>query len=164
MIRPAEQHDRLAIGQVYAAAWKAAYRGIVPDAFLDSLTGENCAPVRPISGKNTLVYESGGLTAGVAHFGPGRNENSAMGELYSLYVLPQCWHCGAGSALFNGVLRRICEMQLNGLYLWTLRDNLRARAFYEKMGMRFSGEARMISIGGTEIPEVKYLYTGTIET
>ena len=40
VIRPATPEDALAIAAVHVDAWKAAYRGIVPDEFLDSLSIE----------------------------------------------------------------------------------------------------------------------------
>ena len=38
-IRPARPEDSEAIGRVHIAAWQAAYRGLMPDEFLDGLDG-----------------------------------------------------------------------------------------------------------------------------
>ena len=41
------------------------------------------------------------------------------------------------------------------MILWVLKDNLKARAFYEAMGGVLIGE-KMITIGGAELLEVAY--------
>lgn len=42
IVRPAtDGDDRLAIGQVYVDSWRAAYRGLIPQAYLDGLDARN---------------------------------------------------------------------------------------------------------------------------
>ena len=38
MVRPAELADAAAIARVHVDTWKSAYRGLLPEDFLDSLT------------------------------------------------------------------------------------------------------------------------------
>ena len=68
MIRSPMPSDLLSIGHVYCAAWKAAYKGIVPDDFLGGLTDESCAP-RSHRPDSALVCEENGKIIGVAAFG-----------------------------------------------------------------------------------------------
>ena len=86
-------------------------------------------------------------------------EYAGMGELRAIYVLPGCWRHGIGRALFTAGCERLREMGFGEFYLWVLRDNVRARAFYEKMGMRPSGEEKADRIGGAEAVEVRYVGT-----
>lgn len=158
MIRLPTQNDRLAIGHVYCEAWKAAYRGIVPDDFLDGLTDENCAP-RSIRSKGALICETEGRIIGAASFGARRDcPDAQTGELYSIYVLPECWRTGAGSALFEAVRNELRADGYSSMFLWTLSENRRARRFYEKMGMNAIG-ARTIIIGGRQLNETGYIQT-----
>lgn len=156
MIRLGTNEDRLSIGHVYCQAWKAAYAGIVPQPFLDALTDENCAPPE---GKvaNCFVAVEADEIIGVVNFGSCRNACSMrVGELRSIYVLPQCWGTGAGRALFRAAAAQLREDGYDGFYLWVLKDNLRARRFYTRMGMIDSGEEREFEIGGAPLAEVRY--------
>lgn len=150
------QKDAAAIGRVYCEGWKAAYQGLMPDFFLNALTAENCAP-KPdhIAPDRRLVAEVDGEVVGTVTFGKGR-EDASMAEIQSLYVLPECWQNGQGSALFRAVCDKVKEQGFPGLYVWTLEGNLRAKAFYEYMGMTATGDAREFEIAGAYLPEVKY--------
>lgn len=158
MIRLPTQNDLLSVGHVYCEAWKAAYRGIVPDKFLDGLTDESCAP-RSVRTKGALVYEKDGIVVGAASFGALRDSDGKQtGELYSIYVLPEYWRNGAGKALFEAVRNELRADGYSTMFLWTLSKNHRARQFYEKMGMNAASE-RIIVIGGRELLETGYAQT-----
>ena len=158
MIRSPMPSDLLSIGHVYCAAWKAAYRGIVPDDFLDRLTDENCAP-RSLHSCGSLVCEENGKIIGVAAFGAHRDRTDARsGELYSIYVLPEYWRMGAGRALFEVVCSQLRAEGYEFLFLWALTENRRAIRFYERMGMA-AVDSRTITIGGRELSE-----TGLFQT
>ena len=158
MIRPAKQADAPALGVVYCQDWKKGYAGLMPSFFLDALTPANCAP-KPdhIAPERRLVAEADGEVVGTATFGKPRDAaEDGLAELYSFYVLPAHWGRGQGSALFRAVVDKLKGQGYTGLYLWTLRDNVRARAFYEHMGMTLSDEERELEIAGAYLPEVKY--------
>ena len=156
MIRPAEQRDASAIGSVYCEGWKAAYQGLMPAFFLNALTPENCAP-KPdhIAPDRRLVAELDGEVVGTVTFGKGR-EDASMAEIQSIYVLPEYWNRGLGSALFHAVCDKTKEQGFPGLYVWTLEGNLRAKAFYEHMGMTPTGDAREFEIAGAYLQEMRY--------
>ncbi len=153
MIRSATQNDRLAIGHIYCEGWKAGYRGLIPDAFLDGLTDESCAPPAvPSSG--VLVFEAeDGLLTGVVRFGPMRvSPDGHTGEIQSIYVLPDHWRMGAGKALFEGAALQLRKEGYTSLFIWALTGNRRAAAFYARMGMT-ACDCRFIEIGGKTLPE-----------
>ena len=150
------QKDAAAIGRVYCEGWKAAYRGLMPDFFLNALTPQNCAP-KPdhIAPDRRLVAEVDGDVVGTVTFGKGR-ENASLAEIQSIYVLPDHWSKGQGSDLFRAVMERAKAQGYPGLYVWTLEGNTRAKAFYEHMGMTATGETREFEIAGSYLPEVRY--------
>lgn len=158
MIRPANVSDGLAIGKVYCHGWQAAYRGLMPDFFLNALTPENCFAQRShIAPDRRFVAEVNGEVIGTATFGKPRDRmGENLGELYSVYVLPEHWDGGHGSQLFRAVADRLKAQGYSGMYLWVLRDNTRARTFYEHMGMKASGKERELEIAGSYLPEVRY--------
>ena len=154
-IRAAEEKDRLAIGRVYCETWQSAYRGLIPEAFLLTLTAERCAPPRvPID--RAFVCENEGKVVGIVDFGASREGNdSSCGEIHSLYVLPAFWRQGVGKALFLAAKERLHQRGYRSIMLWTLADNLHANLFYRKMGMT-RGDCRIISIGERNLREVQY--------
>ena len=151
------QKDAAAIGRVYCEGWKAAYDSLMPAFFLDALTPENCAP-KPdhIAPDRRFVADLDGKVVGTVTFGKGR-EDASLAEIQSIYVLPDFWDKGKGSALFRAVVERAKAQGYPGLYVWTLEGNLRAKAFYEHMGMTATGETREFEIAGSYLPEVQYL-------
>ena len=58
---------------------------------------------------------------------------SGFGEVVSLYLLPAYYRKGYGRELLESVRDALLE-HYEGVYLWVLRENARARAFYEKLG------------------------------
>lgn len=156
MIRPATEQDCKALGVIYCLSWKEAYKNIISDEYLDSLTIENCTPGK-INSIDNLVAEDNGNIIGVVNFGKSRDENSIHeGELRAIYVLPDFWMKGFGKILFSSAAKKLEESGFLKFYLWVLKDNYRARRFYEKMGMLNTSVERRINIGGRDIDEVKY--------
>ena len=158
MIRPAKQADAQALGAVYCQSWQQGYAGLMPQFFLDALTPVNCAP-KPdhIAPDRRFVAEVNGEVVGTITFGKGRDSGSeGFAEIYALYVLPEHWRTGQGRALVRSVVDTVKAQGFSGLYLWTLGDNARARAFYEHLGMTLTGQEREFEIAGSYLPEVKY--------
>jgi len=66
------------------------------------------------------------------------------GTLQTLYVLPDHWNEGVGSALHDLALNRLRATNVERARLWTLAENHRARAFYEKRGWSLTGGTRVV--------------------
>lgn len=160
MIRPADRKDSLGMGRVYCIAWQEAYRGIIPQAYLDGLTPQRCAPTPDrISPEVSRVFEINGEIVGLVNFGSGRTPVSEnLGELRSIYLLPEYWSKGIGSQLFLEAKAELKNDGYDGFYLWVLCDNHRACRFYEKMGMISTNVQKIDQIGGEALIEVKYEY------
>ncbi len=82
-------------------------------------------------------------------------EQGRTGELYALYVRPAWWSTGTGRALMERVLARTAAAGYESVVLWVLRDNLRARRFYERAGFAPDGATNVLERLG-EVPEVRY--------
>ena len=159
LIRKATAEDYLALGHVYCNSWKEGYKNIIPQPFLDSLTAENCAP-KPerINCNNNYIAEENKTVVGLVNFGEARDKNSDnVGECRSIYVLPEFWGKGVGRELFQAASLEFKNNGYAGFYLWVLKENSRARGFYEKMEMMCCGCERVITIGGKELVESKYI-------
>jgi GNAT superfamily N-acetyltransferase len=66
------------------------------------------------------------------------------GILQTLYVTPESWGRGIGSALHDLALDRLRERNVPEATLWTLAENHRARAFYENRGWCLTGRTRVV--------------------
>jgi GNAT superfamily N-acetyltransferase len=75
-----------------------------------------------------------------------------VGELRLLYADPTAWNRGVGSALLHHAVATLRSMGFDELRLWTLRDNERARAFYERNGWTADGAEQL-----TEHPQGSYV-------
>ena len=82
-------------------------------------------------------------------------EGGRVAELYALYVRPAWWSTGTGRALMEKVLARSAAAGYRFITLWVLRDNQRARRFYERAGFAPDGATNVLTgLGG--VSEVRY--------
>ncbi|WP_269931972.1 GNAT family N-acetyltransferase [Aminobacter sp. HY435] len=139
-IRRAEPRDADAIAEVHHEAWRGAYSGIIPHKALTAMInrrgGEWWAnAIRRAA--TVLVIEIGGKIAGYATLGRNRaRELKQQGEIYELYMRPECQGIGLGSRLFAAARQRLADHGLKGMVVWALEENDNALAFYSGAGGR----------------------------
>ena len=119
-------------------AFRAAYRGILADAFLEDLE-EPRFPAkfdRALSDPRSLalVAEEDGRVVGVCYAGPSREPGYPGGEVHAIYLLPEAQGKGLGRALFEEALRFLEETGQTPVWVWVIEANERARGFYRRMG------------------------------
>ena len=173
-LRQAEAADALVMSRIYAESWKVAFRGDVPDGYLDGLSEnhwvtffEKALTEGSLSAK--LIFDKERAVGAVAYgaaqttlpaggtlVGSG-GDYSAFGEVASLYLLPDDYHKGYGRELLESVRDELLE-NYEGVYLWVLRENERARAFYEKLGFVPTEDACLCEIDGKTLTDIRYVY------
>ncbi|HEY7045899.1 MAG TPA: GNAT family N-acetyltransferase [Jatrophihabitantaceae bacterium] len=158
-VRPATVDDAEAIAAVRFASWRAAYGELVPAAFFEEFD-HAAAIARWRAGmtdrdRRALVAERDGAVVGFCTYGPCRDADRAdAAEIYAIYALPEHWSSGVGRGLIGAALQ---ELRGRPVVLWVLRDNARARRFYEIAGLVVDGTARDTTmLGGVSLPEVRY--------
>jgi ribosomal protein S18 acetylase RimI-like enzyme len=167
-VRPATVADAPAMGRLVVRAWQAAYRGHMPDDYLDSLRAEDRAAYwAGVLGREdlrgaVLVAERNGEVAGFAAAGPSRDPEGA-GELYAINVDPAHWGTGAGRALLAAAQAELARLGFDETVLWVLPGNARARRFYEIAGWAGDGTERTVEAFGVTFPEVRYRRRSTSE-
>jgi ribosomal protein S18 acetylase RimI-like enzyme len=143
------------------AAWRAAYAGLMPAAFLAGLDTERFRERwerRLREGATTLVIESGGGMAGFCLRARSRDQDAgaSVGEIIAINLDPVFWRRGLGRSLFLESVARL-RRDFSEATLWVVRENRRARAFYETLDWRPDGTERADSqLTGVPIPEVRY--------
>jgi ribosomal protein S18 acetylase RimI-like enzyme len=160
-VRPATVADAPAMGRVHIRAWQAAYRGQMPEDYLDGLRPEDRAAywdgVLRREGRRgaVLVAERAGEVVVFAAAGPSPDPEGA-GELYAIDVDPAHWGTGAGRALLGAARAELAGMGFDETVLWVLPANARARRFYEIAGWVADGTERTSEVFGVTVPEVRY--------
>jgi GNAT superfamily N-acetyltransferase len=163
-IRPACLADAEQLAEVHVRSWQAAYRGLLPDDFLDRLDIDARAePWRKRLGRQqapttTTVAVVAGRLVGFASVCPSRDDDLSPAdwlELNTIYLVPSAWGTGVGSRLLRTVLEEGRQY-----FLWVFTANHRARAFYRKAGFVPDGASRPITIETTTLPEVRYRRSG----
>jgi ribosomal protein S18 acetylase RimI-like enzyme len=78
-----------------------------------------------------------------------------MGEIYELYVMPECQGAGFGRSLFDEARCRLRQRRLNDLLVWALAENHVACGFYEALGgkVRFRTSE---TLGGVRLQKIGF--------
>ena len=162
-IRRATVDDAAQIAAVRIAAWQAAYRGIIPDFILDSLsetaTANRVVPRLTDPTRNVFVDEEKGRILGFVMFGPTRDEETDpahVAELYTIYLRPEHWGKGRGAALCALALTTLRDLGFEEVTLWVLRDNQRAIGFYRRAGFSPDGATQELQRDAFVMHEVRY--------
>jgi ribosomal protein S18 acetylase RimI-like enzyme len=152
-----------AIGGVVVETWRSAYRGIVPDAYLTSLSpAERADQWRHFLADRggtrfvLVAHDEGDDLVAFAAGGPERSGDSKYrGEVYAIYVLPSRQARGFGRALMRAVASRLAAGGIKSILLGVLEANIRARTFYEALGGTVV-RRQTIEVGGVTFTEVAY--------
>jgi GNAT superfamily N-acetyltransferase len=164
VVRPPRPEDVAELGEVHVAAWQAAYRGMMPDDYLDGLRARDRAEwwaevVRRPQRDDAvcLVAEVDGRVRGVVLAGPARGDDaSGSGEVYALNVHPGSWGSGVGSALLTAAESGLVRAGFHRAVLWVVPGNARARRFYGRAGWVEDDARRVEQVHGVDVEEVRY--------
>jgi GNAT superfamily N-acetyltransferase len=140
-IRPAAPGDAAGIARVRVGAWRATYRGIIPDAYLDAMRVEDSEALWQrvlTAGPNrtsTVVAEDG---SGIVGFASGlmlpEPRFGLDAELSAIYLQADCQRTGIGRQLVRSVVVAQRSHGATGFLTWVIAQNRGARTFYEKIG------------------------------
>jgi oligopeptide/dipeptide ABC transporter ATP-binding protein len=160
-IRAATAADAGAMAEVFVAAWRQAYPGVVPDAVLAALDHDQTA--RWLTGLidrraegDTDVAVRQGQVIGFVRYGTKPEEPG--GYVFGLYVHPAQAGQGAGQVLLRHAERRLRGRGSDTVALHVFEANERARRLYAKAGYAADGSTRVEpEYRATEIRLVKAL-------
>lgn len=151
--------DRIMVSKVYEESWKSAYKGIIPQEYLDSIPEGRWASNLDKQGWGTLVCIDHGKIVGTSSFCKSRLEQfQGWGEIVSIYLLPDYIGRGYGKSLMDAVLSELKKQGYEKVFLWVLEENTGARDFYEKYGFLPTDDILDVNIGGKALQEVRYVY------
>ena len=133
--------------------WQRMLVAVAADQEGPDQAGEPAAP--GVVGYASFGPETDVLGAPWPHPLTTDGKNGRVAELYALYVRPAWWSTGTGRALMERVLARTSRAGYLSITLWVLRDNRRARRFYERAGFAPDGATNVLNSLGSVI-ELRY--------
>ncbi|SKB90542.1 Ribosomal protein S18 acetylase RimI [Arthrobacter sp. 49Tsu3.1M3] len=136
-VRTATVHDAARLAEIHIAAWRATYRGVMTDEYLDRLDVDRAASawrrniLEPGQGTIHLVVQSADEVAGFAILGPAAGApDPGAGQLHAINVHPDWWARGVGSVLFAAAEQQLIDLGYDRAFLWVEKGNARAISFY----------------------------------
>ena len=130
---------------VHWQTWREAYDDLLPADFQETMTLEKCRFFSQKYPENTLIAMDGKKVVGFISYGNFRDETIQAGEIIALYVLKDYYGKGVSKQLMHAAF--VALDQFSEIYLWVLKDNKRAIAFYQKMGFTVDGPEKILELG-----------------
>ena len=155
-IRQAEKEDVRQIAEILVEDWQTAYRGIMDDAFLDSMSADQRYEIEVRRYQKFIVAADGDEILGYAWL-EASDEEPADCEVIALYVRYAKRNRGIGKLLMRHSVDHFRETGKKKMIVWCLKENAESRKFYEKIGGK---EFRTGSHnwGGKDYEMISYLY------
>ncbi|TDB74622.1 GNAT family N-acetyltransferase [Micromonospora sp. KC723] len=161
-LRPAVVGDLMLVGALHQRSRVAAYSSILPPAAL-------AEPSEAAMGSywverwawehddhRMMVAERDGRLVGFSYLGPDDEGDPATGLLNAIHLDPDERGRGTGRKLMVDALDAMRSRGWSRAVLWVLRDNARARTFYERGGWTTTGQVRDEPVGPVVVPQLRY--------
>lgn len=164
-IREAVFDDAPTIAQVNLLTWLHAYRGIIPEVELDVLNLESVTEkwVEILSQASlkdcTIVATKDESIIAYSRIYPsvdGDDDPNRVATIGSMYVHPEFQRKGVGRALMSAVVEAAKNHGFTEATLHVLAANVRAREFYEGLGLELDLDADIDGSSEETVPKVRY--------
>ena len=162
-VMPLSADDIYEVSEIKVNGWKKAYKGIISDSYLNSLSVDENVEIfkQCINSDNFIVALENDKVLGFCRFVYDNSFSNNIDyidcELTALYVHPDYKRKGIGTKLFKYVLDRFNNMNKKTMILWCLTDNTDSIEFYKHMGGEIK-EKRNVQIGDLNYQEVGIVY------
>lgn len=151
------ESDRKAVGELYAAAWKEGYKGLLPRVFLDEIVPERWSDRNVFLDDGSFVALDGDKIAAHCHARPASEADwRGWGEIHTMYTHPDYWRQGYGTAVFRQAEKWLYEQGFDEVYLFVLEGNSRAECFYKSQGFFPNGGTLCCEIGGAVVTDNRF--------
>jgi GNAT superfamily N-acetyltransferase len=156
--------DAAGIGHVYLAGWQQSHAGLVSPEYITCVRARareefwraelqveapDRMPWVALIDARVVGFAIGGLSRDA-------DADTRTGEVYQVYVDPDCWGQGIGSGLLRHVVRDLSEHGFERVDLWIIEGDTTARAFVEKHGWSTDGATRLEDCGGAQVEQVRF--------
>ena len=140
------------------ACWQAAYKGIVPDEYLNSMPTNKALWEKNLNRLENpgfceyycVIYDTemiGLLIVDTKH-----------SEIWAIYLVEAFWGKGYGKEMLDFAINVLENAGHKQVCLWVFEENHRARRFYEKHGFALNGAKKTVDkYGGVPLVELQYV-------
>jgi ribosomal protein S18 acetylase RimI-like enzyme len=159
IIREAVAADAGAVAAIHLRSWQTAYRGILPDHYIDGALSDDLLVQWHTSfadrrqGLVLLAEEATRLVGFIAVWRDRGAEEPAL--IDNLHVDPARRGGGLGRRLLGEAMRRLAAARCRGAYLWVFAANERTIALYDRLG-GVAGERTTKPVGGHPVAMIRY--------
>ena len=161
-MRRASASDAPECARIHVRSWRAGYRGILPDDYLESLTAADRLPwwehqLGGTGDPDLEVFVAENDDGSVRGFASACASGvDAVGQIAQLYVDPEVWGAGLSGDLLTVATASLKARGFDVATLSVARDNARARRFYEREGWRATGIETTEELWGVVMVAVAY--------
>ena len=165
-IREMTEDDAHEVARIHTASWQHAYKGIMSDSFLlniDTKKREENWKKGFTEGPKIirLVLEDSGQMKAFACGFHNRHQDKLPAcdcELWAIYADPKAVGLGYGHKIMDAYMYELKSRAFKNMCVWVLKDNKRARKFYEQSGGTLTDQSIFTEIGGESLEEVSYVF------
>lgn len=158
----AKPSDALDFAEIHARSWEAAYKDIIPAAYIAEKNATRPALWRKIlTNENTTKYKISydGKTAGfidididIAQDG---DLNDDFYELRGIYLHPDYFRMGIGSKAMEFALKTARDKGKKQMVLWVFEENINSINFYKKHGFIADGKTEIHACGSKPVNSIR---------
>ena len=161
-VRPATLRDAKAIAEIHVSASLAAYRGLLTDVQINTVSAEQRQAYwrEAIEFNEPQVYVAvdEGEVVGFVGFDRSRDPGTppTTGEIWSIFAATSHWGRGVGLALWDVARDGLLEEGCTKVTLWVPLGNERGLRFHELAGFkRELASAKTVPLGAGKIEEIR---------
>jgi len=144
------------------SCWQSAYKGIVPEEYLDGMSENKDQWVRKYEKSLTnhgncdyYCVTLDGKMIGLFTINKNCDDN-----FWAIYFLEEFRGKGYGRKAMDFAINKLKRAGDKKICLWVFEENIKAIRFYEKYGFSFDGTTRVVDkYGGVPLVELRYVYT-----
>lgn len=162
-VRGAGPGDQSLIAALHFSSWLSAYRGMLPDSYLDGPLKSELetywSAALPRAGDTDVILTAecdGSLCGFIAAWND--PERDGMAFIDNLHVDPARRGAGTGRRLMAEAAERLQAKGYSGAYLWVFADNAGARRLYERLGAELRREMDK-PISGHPVMQAEYVWS-----
>lgn len=162
IIRKMRKEDCAAFNHVITVSWNEAYKGIVPNEFLEELKSnekertEKGLSIFDEKDVNTFILEIDGEVVGFSHYAAANQDKfPGCGEIRALYIINKYHKNGFGRKLVDESKKELKKLGFDKMIICCLKDNLPSNEFYKHIGGKFIREGVYERL---QLPENIYYY------
>lgn len=165
VFRRATGNDAEAIASMHTESWRDAYRGILPDSYLDGQVADERANLwrsrfSSLGSDRFLVVLTESPRRLVGFACVLLDEDPQWGAcLDNLHVMPGWRSRGVGRLLFGRAVQWVMSTEPGWpIHLWVFEANAGARRLYDALGGEVVKHHKKEVLKGIEIPSVLYVW------